>query len=125
MPCSGLFHRCFPCLFPGAANRSNGRKRSAAGACRGAGRRDDRAPLARAEHWSGATIKKTGQGEIGIEVPDKTAALHTGPWVARKMTVETTGARGVGVLLDKTGVSLTLEEAAITSSGDLGLDSSY
>ena len=83
------------------------------------------APLARAEHWSGATIKKTGQGEIGIEVPDKTAALHTGPWVARKMTVETTGARGVGVLLDKTGVSLTLEEAAITSSGDLGLDSSY
>lgn len=83
------------------------------------------APLARTEHWSGATIKKTGQGEIGIEVPDKTAALHTGPWVARKMTVETTGARGVGVLLDKTGVSLTLEEAAITSSGDLGLDSSY
>ncbi|KDC05275.1 hypothetical protein AZ19_2998 [Bordetella bronchiseptica E012] len=43
------------------------------------------APLARAEHWSGATIKKTGQGEIGIEVPDKTAALHTGPWVARKI----------------------------------------
>lgn len=124
MPCSGLFHRCFPCLFPGAANRSEW-SRSAAGACRGAGRRDDRAPLARAEHWSGATIKKTGQGEIGIEVPDKTAALHTGPWVARKMTVETTGARGVGVLLDKTGVSLTLEEAAITSSGDLGLDSSY
>lgn len=83
------------------------------------------ASMARAEHWSGATIKKAGQGEIGIEVPDKTAGLHAGPWVARKMTVETTGARGVGVLLDKAGASLMLEEAVITSSGDLGLDSTY
>lgn len=83
------------------------------------------APPAHAEHWSGATIKKTGKNEVGIEISDKVAASHAGPWAARKATVETTGEHGVAVLLDKPGGSLLLEDARISSSGDLGLTDTY
>ncbi|AOB26718.1 autotransporter outer membrane beta-barrel domain-containing protein [Bordetella bronchiseptica] len=86
------------------------------------------APPLRADHWSGATIKKTGQGEIGISLSAGGAddqAGHPGPWVARKVTVETTGMWGMAVLLNQPGGTLSLEEAMVSSSGDLGLNQTY
>src|SRR5690606_22515875 len=80
------------------------------------------------DHWSGATIKKTGQGEIGISLSAGGAddqAGHPGPWVARKVTVETTGMWGMAVLLNQPGGTLSLEEAMVSSSGDLGLNATY